>query len=158
MAERQEVRKRRPLNDIREVTLNDRWANVARSFAYQPEKDIAIALFERVGQIRRGAVRQFHKVMPDVHRVYREMPAAKLFAQQKMHRGLQQVMTYCIRPSKDCGMFQTICWGAWSTAASARWGRGGGSSDSWTSSAWWSLFGVIVTMVRHRPWRSALPI
>ena len=43
--------KRRPLNDVREVTRNDRWANVARSFAYQPEKDIAIALFERVGQI-----------------------------------------------------------------------------------------------------------
>ena len=93
MAERAEVRKRRPLNDIREVTLNDRWANVARSFAYQPEKDIAIALFERVGQIRRGAVRQFQMVMPDVHRAYREMPAAELFAQQKMDRGLQQVMT-----------------------------------------------------------------
>jgi hypothetical protein len=91
VAERAEVRKRRPLNDIREVTLNDRWANVARSFAYQPEKDIAIALFERVGQIRRGAVRQFQKVMPDVHRAHREMPVAELSAQRKMDRGLQQV-------------------------------------------------------------------
>ena len=60
-AERADVRKRRPLNDIREVTLNDRWANLARSFAYQPEKDIAIALFERVGQIRRAQVRQFQR-------------------------------------------------------------------------------------------------
>ena len=52
-AERVDVRKRRPLNDTRDVTLNDRWANVARSLAYQPDKDMAVALFERVGQIRR---------------------------------------------------------------------------------------------------------
>ena len=90
-AERVEVRKRRPLNDTRDVTLNDRWANVARSLAYQPDKDMAVALFERVGQIRRGAVRQFHKVMPDVHRAHRETPAAELSARRKMERSLDQV-------------------------------------------------------------------
>src|SRR4029079_83071 len=90
-AERVEVRKRRPLNDTRDVTLNDRWANVARSLAYQPDKDMAVALFERVGQIRRGAVRQFHKVMPDVHRAHRETPAAEPAAPRKMERSLDQV-------------------------------------------------------------------
>ena len=67
-AEREDVRKRRPLNDTRDITVNDRWANVARTLAYQPEKDTAVALFDRVDRLRRGSVREFQRVMPDVHR------------------------------------------------------------------------------------------
>lgn len=62
-AERVEIRKRRPLNDLRSITADDIWANVARSFAYQPEKDTAIALAERVGRLRRGTVTMFQKTL-----------------------------------------------------------------------------------------------
>jgi hypothetical protein len=92
-AERVEVRKRRPLNDLREVTLNDRWANVARSLSYQPEKDTAVALFERVGKVRRGGVRQFQRVVPDVHRASREMHTQEIPARRKLDRGLEHIRT-----------------------------------------------------------------
>lgn len=62
-AERGQIRKNRPLNDTREVTADDKWAHVARSFSYQPEKDTAYGLLERVRQIRRGSVRQFQRVL-----------------------------------------------------------------------------------------------
>jgi conjugative relaxase-like TrwC/TraI family protein len=62
-AERGQVRKNRPLNDTRTVTEDDTWANVARSFSYQPEKDTAYGLLERVGQIRRGSVQRFQRVL-----------------------------------------------------------------------------------------------
>jgi hypothetical protein len=62
-AERVEVRSRRPLNDAREVTTDDRWANVARALSYQPEKDGALALLERVNQVRRGTVRKFQEIL-----------------------------------------------------------------------------------------------
>jgi hypothetical protein len=62
-AERIEVRKRRPLNDTRDISVNDVWANVARSFSYQPEKDSAIALSERVSQLRRGSVKLFQTTL-----------------------------------------------------------------------------------------------
>jgi hypothetical protein len=90
-AEREDVRKRRPLNDPRGISLNDLWANVARSLCHQPEKDSAVALFERVNRVRRGSVRQFQKVMPDVHRAQQEGPAGRILAYRSMERGLQHV-------------------------------------------------------------------
>ena len=63
-AEQIEVRKRRPLNDIRPVTVEDKWANVARAMSFQPEPDSATALRERAQRFRRGAVRAFHQVLP----------------------------------------------------------------------------------------------
>jgi hypothetical protein len=36
---------------------------VARALSYQPEKDNAVALMERIG-LARGAVRAFHAMMP----------------------------------------------------------------------------------------------
>ena len=59
MAERAEVRNRRPLNDVRPIEADDKWANVARNFAQQPEKEDALAMLERVVKMRRGTVRQF---------------------------------------------------------------------------------------------------
>jgi hypothetical protein len=58
------VRKRRPLNDLRPVTIEDKWANVARAMSFQPEPDSATALRERAQQFRRGAVRGFHNSLP----------------------------------------------------------------------------------------------
>jgi hypothetical protein len=63
-AEQIEVRKRRPLNDVRPVTIDDRWANVARALSFQPQKDSATALRERSHSFRRGAVRGFLDIMP----------------------------------------------------------------------------------------------
>jgi hypothetical protein len=62
-AEQIEVRKRRPLNDIRPITVDDRWANVARAMSFQPERDTATALRERAHSFRRGAVRSFHAAL-----------------------------------------------------------------------------------------------
>jgi hypothetical protein len=63
-AEQTAVRKRRPLNDTREITLDDKWAQVARVLSYQPEKDNALSMLDRVGRLGRGAVRTFHDVLP----------------------------------------------------------------------------------------------
>src|SRR6185437_13060946 len=90
-AERVAVRKRRPLNDLREVSLNDRWANVARSLSYQPEKDTAVALFERAGKIRRGGVNKFQKIVPDVRGASRQGQAHEVLARRKLDRGLERV-------------------------------------------------------------------
>jgi ATP-dependent exoDNAse (exonuclease V) alpha subunit len=59
-AERVAVSRSRPINDRREVSTDDKWANVAAAFSYQPVRDTAMAMFERVGDVRRGAVRAFH--------------------------------------------------------------------------------------------------
>ena len=76
-AERGQIRKNRPLNDVREVTADDKWANVARSFSYQPQKDTAYGLLERVGQIRRGSVQQFQRVLApaETRRVHHQTPS-----------------------------------------------------------------------------------
>ena len=63
-AEQIVVRKRRPLNDLRPVTADDKWANVARALSFQPEPDSATALRERAQQFRRGAVRGFQRSLP----------------------------------------------------------------------------------------------
>jgi hypothetical protein len=63
-AEQMAVRKRRPLNDTREITLDDKWAHVARVLSYQPEKDNALSMLDRVGRLGRGTVRTFHDVLP----------------------------------------------------------------------------------------------
>jgi len=58
-AERQEVRQRRPLNDAREVRLDDKWGNVGRNFGFQPRKDLALEMLGRVHKLGRGSVMQF---------------------------------------------------------------------------------------------------
>jgi hypothetical protein len=63
-AEQIAVRKSRALNDTRSITTEDKWAQLARVLSYQPEKDTALRLFERVSALRRGAVRAFHDIVP----------------------------------------------------------------------------------------------
>jgi hypothetical protein len=91
-AEREGVRKRRPLNDTREVTLNDRWANVARALAHQPEKDTAIALFERAAAVRRGGVKVFQQLTPDVSRAASAaaMPAHEVAQRRSLDRTIDR--------------------------------------------------------------------
>ncbi len=63
-AEQIEVRKRRALNDTRTITVDDKWAQVARVLSYQPEKDNALSMFDRVASLSRGTVRTFHDMLP----------------------------------------------------------------------------------------------
>lgn len=63
VAERESVRKSRPLNDMREISADAKWSAVAASFAYQPEKDTALDLMGRVGEIRRGSVAKFQTTL-----------------------------------------------------------------------------------------------
>jgi hypothetical protein len=63
-AEQIAVRKSRALNDTRPITTEDKWAQLARVLGYQPGKDTALRLFERVSALRRGAVRAFHDIVP----------------------------------------------------------------------------------------------
>jgi hypothetical protein len=62
-AERLAVQRSRPLNDQRDITSGDTWANVAKSFSNMPEKDSALALSERVRVLKTGGVRQFQQVL-----------------------------------------------------------------------------------------------
>lgn len=63
MAERSAVRESRPINDPHEITLDDKWANVARAMAYQPENDSALALLERAVKLKRWTTGAFHRAM-----------------------------------------------------------------------------------------------
>lgn len=65
-AEHEAVRKGRAINDARDVTLDDKWANVAKELAYQPEKDSATAMLERVRTAHRGGVREMQNVLGDI--------------------------------------------------------------------------------------------
>jgi hypothetical protein len=65
-AEQSAIRQRRPLNDAHPVTVDDKWANVARALAWQPERDTATSLRERVGELRRGSVQWWQAGAPRV--------------------------------------------------------------------------------------------
>jgi hypothetical protein len=51
------------VNDARKISTTDKWANVARSFAHQPEKDSAIALSGWVRKLRQGGLQVFQKAL-----------------------------------------------------------------------------------------------
>ena len=63
IAEREGVRTRRPLNDDQGISVDDKWGNVARSLSYQPVKDTATALAERVRGMRQGTVKAFQRTL-----------------------------------------------------------------------------------------------
>ena len=63
IAEREGVRSRRPLNDGQGISVDDKWANVARALSYQPLKDTATALAERVRAMRQGTVTAFQRTL-----------------------------------------------------------------------------------------------
>jgi hypothetical protein len=86
-AERMEVQQRRPLNDRREVDADDRWANVARNFAYQPKKELALDLLGKVRTLRRGSALSFPKAFQRVEqRALRGEPPSLLPEHGEMRR------------------------------------------------------------------------
>jgi hypothetical protein len=62
-AERIAVRESRPINDAHDITVDDKWANVAKAFSHQAKQDSALAMLDRVLEVKRGAVRAFHAAM-----------------------------------------------------------------------------------------------
>ncbi len=62
-AELIEVRKSRPINSTMDITLDDKWANVARNLAWQPDKDNALDMIDRAVKVRQGAVRLLRQAM-----------------------------------------------------------------------------------------------
>ena len=91
-AEQIAVRKSRALNDTRLITTEDKWAQLARVLSYQPEKDTALRLFERVAALRRGAVRAFHDIVPpDIGQQYSRRSRTRgheVAESQRQERGL----------------------------------------------------------------------
>lgn len=55
-AERIAVKESRPINDSHEITLDDKWANVASNFVTKRKTDSALDMLEKVQAVRRGAV------------------------------------------------------------------------------------------------------
>ena len=62
-AEKAEVARARPLNDIRPIRAEDAWANVAANFARQPTKELAIDFLAKAGSVRKGAARSLQDGM-----------------------------------------------------------------------------------------------
>jgi hypothetical protein len=60
-AERAGVAKTRPLNDVRPITHDAIWSTVADNLGRQPTKEMATAMTERVGGLRLGSVRSWHR-------------------------------------------------------------------------------------------------
>ncbi|MFL5281212.1 MAG: AAA family ATPase [Rhodopila sp.] len=63
VADRAAVRASRPINDTREITMDDKWAMVAKALVNQPVKDLAINMAERVQTLKRGMVKGFQQSM-----------------------------------------------------------------------------------------------
>jgi hypothetical protein len=97
-AEQTEVRKHRAINDVRPVTLDDKWAQVARALSYQAEEDNAVAMFERVASIRRGAVRTFHDLA--AFRQVRQT-APDLAQQQRQERSVPDELRAMVRQAVE---------------------------------------------------------
>ena len=70
--------------------MNDRWANVARSLAWQPEKDTALALFDRIGAARRGGVREMCRAMPDVRQARQFMQVPNIAESRQIERSVEK--------------------------------------------------------------------
>ena len=96
-AERLAVRESRPLNDPHEITIGDKWANVAKNFITQTKTDGALNLFDKVNELRRGTVKAFHQARRPTDPRQQPGPAhAHHVAQQ---RKVDTVMTRVIQHS-----------------------------------------------------------
>jgi hypothetical protein len=63
MAERMAVKQSRPINDVREVTEDDRWAQFAKRLTASAPKSLATTMLDRSQDLQRGAVKDFHQRM-----------------------------------------------------------------------------------------------
>ena len=77
-AEKAEVARARPLNDIRPIRAEDAWANVAANFARQPVKELAIDFWPRPGQYGEARARSLQDGMRRVQGARRDPSAPDL--------------------------------------------------------------------------------
>jgi conjugative relaxase-like TrwC/TraI family protein len=92
MAERAAVKESRPINDIHPVTIDDKWAQVAKALSQQPTKDNAVAMIERINKIRRGTVRSLHQVLtpPERGRIGLAVAALRVRAETTIQKEVQR--------------------------------------------------------------------
>jgi len=62
-AERREIMGRRPIGDVRAITADDVWENVARNLGRQPEKPSALMFLDRAHNLRRTAVHALQETL-----------------------------------------------------------------------------------------------
>jgi hypothetical protein len=77
-AESNAVRQSQPLNSTRDITTEDKWTQVARALSYQPTRDGALSLSDRVLSMRRGGARQFQSVLLPAEPAHRAPPCRRL--------------------------------------------------------------------------------
>lgn len=102
-AERAEVTGRRPLGDKRQVREGDVTANIARNFARQPEKEGALALLDKVENVRRGGVRAMQAGKQGLeHREAEGMPRSTLHErfQRSRERTTVKAVTETLREAQ----------------------------------------------------------
>jgi hypothetical protein len=58
-AERQEIKNRRPMGDVRPIRPADVWENMARNLSRQPTKSSALEFLDRAKDVRRSTVARF---------------------------------------------------------------------------------------------------
>jgi energy-coupling factor transporter ATP-binding protein EcfA2 len=62
-AERLAVKESRPINDMHDITVDDKWSNVAKQFSTKTKMDSALALLDRLTNIQRGVVKTMHRTI-----------------------------------------------------------------------------------------------
>lgn len=62
-AERIAVRESRPINDTHDITIDDKWANVAKALSHKPKSDSALEMLDRVVSLKRGAVKSYQEAL-----------------------------------------------------------------------------------------------
>lgn len=102
-AEHLAVRESRALNDPHEITSDDKWSNVAKNFIPGAKKDSALAMLEKVGQVRRGTIRDFHQaIQPASHDRQRGSHFARAHVQaRRMHAGMQVAVQRSMQMSQE---------------------------------------------------------
>ncbi|WP_132294154.1 MULTISPECIES: MobF family relaxase [Roseicella] len=95
-AERSEIAKLRPMNDMRPITKDNAWENVARNFSRQPKKDLAIDFLAKAGAVRKGTARSLQQgLRPAEIRAAKGEPAMMLsqnFAQRNQAEALAPIV------------------------------------------------------------------
>lgn len=102
-AEHQAVQNSRPLGDSHEIGDSDRWAAVAHAFAQQPEKDNALTLIDRAGQVRMGGVSQYQTMALNAQPSMRAGKALSMGPEITQRQRLDVGIARSVRP-----MMQTL--------------------------------------------------
>jgi hypothetical protein len=82
----------RALNDLRPVTIEEQWNNVAQDFAKQTPKDSAAAFIERVVAVRRGLVREFRATYPRAEKRMAQGLAASYLPERRARSRVEKTL------------------------------------------------------------------